>query len=113
MRINFNLNYSQIKFRGINDTIERIKNDIKRGETGTDSFESSNGEQTIIIENYYEKNGDNSPNNENFKSLNNENKSNSGRMAAEGAISGATTGGAIEGTKSVVETIKDGNTNKT
>ena len=76
MRINFNLNYSQIKFRGINDTIERIKNDIKRGETGTDSFESSNGEQTIIIENYYEKNGDNSPNNENFKSLNNENKSN-------------------------------------
>ena len=104
MRINgLTFNY-QPQFRGINEAINKIRMNIKNKGLEQDEFIPASGDQTIIIQHYHEaeKSSDTDPS-PIAKGLPSIEK---GRMATNGVISGATTGGAIEGTKSVVNKIK-------
>lgn len=89
----------KVNFRGINDAVNRIKQQIQNGGALMgDTFTKADESSTVIIENYYEGGKESS----NITSQN----SNKGGAAIEGAVSGTTTGSAIEGTKSVAEKIK-------
>lgn len=102
MKVTF---YTQtpVSFHGINDVIRKTQEQIQKKfpTVEQDSFTpSQNGEQTIIIEHYYE-NGQNKDNTSNLYS-----QTKSGGAAAEGAVSGVTAGGAIEGTKAFAQKVK-------
>lgn len=93
-----------VSFYGINSKIERIKSQLqnKTSPFGQDSFtKTQSAEQTVIIENYYEG-GQNKDNTSGLYS-----QPRNSNAAAEGAVSGATTGGAIEGTKAIAQKVKD------
>ena len=104
MKILFNtVATSNVNFRGINDAVNRIKQQIQNGGSLMgDTFTKADDSSTVIIENYYEGGKEAS----NITSQN----SNKGGAAIEGAVSGTTTGSAIEGTKSVAEKIKGNKT---
>ena len=104
MRITSNFTYSKPTFKGINDAINRIANQYSKPNLNKDTFEFSQGEQTIIIQHYHEaeKNTDTIS-----KSLKNGMPTlDKASVTTNGVISGATTGGAIEGTKSVIKKVK-------
>ena len=94
-----------IPFYGINEAIKKIQSQIenKIPPLGNDTFTpSQSSDKTVIIENYYES-GQNKNGNSGFIG-----EPRNGSAAAEGAVSGVTTGSAIEGTKAVAQKIKNG-----
>ena len=100
MRITFNT-YHPTQFRGINEALNKIKSQINSnvgGISGREGFTPAQDGGTVIIENYYEGGKD--------KTDFSQYSSGRGTAAAEGAVSGATTGTAIEGTKNVANKIK-------
>ena len=99
MRIAFNT-YRPTQFRGLHDALNRIQSQINAGGIPTrDGFTPVQDGGTVIIENYYESGKDKTD----FSKLGN----GRGTAATEGAVSGATTGGAIEGTKTIAKKIKN------
>ena len=103
MKVTF-YTHKQVPFYGINEKIRKIQSQIenKVPHLGNDTFTPSQSpEKTIIIENYYE-----SENKKGDSGLLGESRN--GSAAAEGAVSGVTTGSTIEGTKAVAQKIKNG-----
>ena len=97
MRISFNSAYCATPFKGINEAVNKIREQIENGKfSAGDTFTKSQDGGTVIIENYYEKGQSSDINPQSSK----------GGAAVEGAVSGTTTGTAIEGTKSVAEKMK-------
>ena len=97
MRISFNAINHATSFKGINEAINRIRSQIQNGGfVPGDTFTKAQDNGTVIIENYYEKG----------QSTDIQPQSSKGGAAVEGAVSGTTSGSAIEGTKSVAEKIK-------
>lgn len=99
MKVTFNT-YRPIQFRGIHEAAEKIKSQFMSngGMPLRDGFVPVKDSGTVIIENYYEGGKDRTD----FSKMG----SSRGSAAAEGVVSGATTGTAIEGTKSVAKKFK-------
>lgn len=101
MKVTF-YTYRPVQFRGIHEAAEKIKSQFMNngGLPTREGFVPVKDNGTVIIENYYEGGKDKTD----FSKMGNGRSS----AAAEGALSGATTGTAIEGTKSVAKKFKNG-----
>ena len=91
-----------VTFRGINESMRRVSEQLK-GENfpNTDTFTKAETDgSTIIIQNYNDNRTENPQ-----RDISQYNSRNG---AVDGAVTGVTTGGGIEGAKAVVRKVKDG-----
>lgn len=91
-----------VTFRGINDSMRRVSEQLKGGNfPNTDTFSKAETDgSTIIIQNYNDNRTENPQ-----RDISQYNSRNG---AVDGAVTGVTTGGGIEGAKAVVRKVKDG-----
>ena len=91
-----------VTFRGINESMRRVSEQLKGGNfTNTDTFTKAETDgSTIIIQNYNDNRTENPQ-----RDISQYNSRNG---AVDGAVTGVTTGGGIEGAKAVVRKVKDG-----
>lgn len=91
-----------VTFRGINESMRRVSEQLKGGNfPNTDTFTKAETDgSTIIIQNYNDNRTENPQ-----RDLSQYNSRNG---AVDGAVTGVTTGGGIEGAKAVVRKVKDG-----
>lgn len=91
-----------VTFRGINESMRRVSEQLKGGNfPNTDTFTKAETDgSTIIIQNYNDNRTENPQ-----RDISQYNSRNG---AVDGAVTGVTTGGGIEGAKAVVRKVKDG-----
>ena len=91
-----------VTFRGINESMRRVSEQLKGGNfPNTDTFSKAETDgSTIIIQNYNDNRTENPQ-----RDISQYNSRNG---AVDGAVTGVTTGGGIEGAKAVVRKVKDG-----
>lgn len=91
-----------VPFRGINESMRRVSEQLKGGNfPNTDTFTKAETDgSTIIIQNYNDNRTENPQ-----RDISQYNSRNG---AVDGAVTGVTTGGGIEGAKAVVRKVKDG-----
>lgn len=91
-----------VTFRGINESMRRVSEQLKGGIfPNTDTFSKAETDgSTIIIQNYNDNRTENPQ-----RDISQYNSRNG---AVDGAVTGVTTGGGIEGAKAVVRKVKDG-----
>lgn len=91
-----------VTFRGINESMRRVSEQLKGGNfPNTDTFSKAETDgSTIIIQNYNDNRTENPQ-----RDISQYNSRNG---AVDGAVTGVTTGGGIEGAKAVVRRVKDG-----
>lgn len=91
-----------VTFRGINESMRRVSEQLKGGNLpNTDTFTKAETDgSTIIIQNYNDNRTENPQ-----RDISQYNSRNG---AVDGAVTGVTTGGGIEGAKAVVRKVKDG-----
>ena len=91
-----------VTFRGINESMRRVSEQLKGGKfPNTDTFTKAETDgSTIIIQNYNDNRTENPQ-----RDISQYNSRNG---AVDGAVTGVTTGGGIEGAKAVVRKVKDG-----
>ena len=101
MKISFYTTPS-VTFRGINESMRRVSEQLKGGNfPNTDTFTKAETDgSTIIIQNYNDNRTENPQ-----RDISQYNSRNG---AVDGAVTGVTTGGGIEGAKAVVRKVKDG-----
>ena len=101
MKISFYTN-PIVTFRGINESMRRVSEQLKGGNfPNTDTFSKAETDgSTIIIQNYNDNRTENPQ-----RDISQYNSRNG---AVDGAVTGVTTGGGIEGAKAVVRKVKDG-----
>ena len=91
-----------VTFREINESMRRVSEQLKGGNfPNTDTFTKAETDgSTIIIQNYNDNRTENPQ-----RDISQYNSRNG---AVDGAVTGVTTGGGIEGAKAVVRKVKDG-----
>ena len=91
-----------VTFRGINESMRRVSEQLKGGNfPNTDTFSKAETDgSTIIIQNQNDHRTENPQ-----RDISQYNSRNG---AVDGAVTGVTTGGGIEGAKAVVRKVKDG-----